>query len=271
MPDVQMVFGAQLTADGAPSAKAVRHAACERGFTLMRGCRFDEDSFRRFVNDLGSTVRYEKDNASVGYGFADVLYLDGSSDHGKVVTGQGGLPLHTDGVLLGTQVDLIILFAQRASGTANGSTLVCDQLQAWADMPAELQKLVDGRPLEYQVEERGYFTSVPNGWYPISTQRDYGRIRSLNLALPFKADEPASWSVRVPGVSAEESEQLLQELSDHLNQPQYLYQHRWQVGDLLVIDNQRTLHGRRGLGGSERLLLRGQATLSCPNQTSRAG
>lgn len=52
----------------------------------------------------------------------------------------------------------------------------------------------------------------------------------------------------------------------HLHSPKYVYSHRWQTGDLLVIDNQRTLHGRTAIGSDGvRLLLRGQVTLASAN------
>ena len=143
----------------------------------------------------------------------------------------------------------------------DGATVVCDQLAALKDMPESLhQPLLDGR-LEYLAFERGYFTNVPEGWYPISTFRDYGRVRSLNLALPFDGQAKASWDVRVPGLNEAASAAWFAALEQHLMADRFLYCHRWRKGDLLIIDNQRTLHGRRGLlPNTCRKLLRGQVT-----------
>lgn len=241
---------------------ALRQAVLENGVTLLRNVHFDENSFRRFVDSLGDKVSYSDDNAKVGYGFSDILKLNGTHDKEKVVTGRGSLPLHTDGILLGTQVDLIILYADDVKDIdEDGATVVCDQLAAWNDMPESLrQPLLDGR-LEYKAFERGYFATVPEGWYPISTFRDYGRVRSLNLALPFDGQAKASWDVRVPGLTDEASKAWFTALEQHLTAAPYLYSHRWRTGDLLIIDNQRTLHGRHGLRAHTcRKLLRGQVT-----------
>lgn len=241
---------------------AIRQAVLDHGVTLLRNVHFDENSFRQFVESLGDKVSYDEGNANVGYGFADILKLDGTHDKEKVITGRGSLPLHTDGILLGTQVDLIILYAADVANIdEDGATVVCDQLAAWRDMPESLrQPLLDGR-LEYLAFERGYFTTVPEGWYPIATFRDYGRVRSLNLALPFDSEVKASWDVRVPGLSENASTAWFEELERHLTADPYLYCHRWRKGDLLIIDNQRTLHGRRGLlPHACRKLLRGQVT-----------
>ncbi|MGQ0718940.1 MAG: TauD/TfdA family dioxygenase [Pseudonocardiales bacterium] len=256
-------LGALLQPGGSVTNEAIRGAALTRGVALVKNTEFTEDTFRDFVTSLGGKVRYEDDDADVGYGFSDILHLDGTHEARKVITGRGALPLHTDGVLLGTQVDLIVLYATEVDGLADdGATLVCDQISAWPEMPEGLRSVLRHGRLEYRAIERGYFTSVPSGWYPIPTFRDYGRVRSLNIALPFSPQWSAAWQVRVPGASADESASFFESLRDHLSQDRYLYRHRWRQGDLLVIDNQRTLHGRCHLSdAANRKLLRGQVTL----------
>lgn len=250
-------------------SKSIREAVQEYGVVVVKGLEFTELKFRRLVEDLGEKVAYEADSADVGYGFKDILHLSGSREADKVITGRSELPLHTDGVLLGTQVDFIILFAAKVGSlSSNGATLVCDQISAWHEMPSNLRDVLNQGKLEYRATERGYFTTVPNDWYEISTFRDYGRIKSLNIALPFPVGEPDSWDVRVPGVSSKVSSRFFADLRDHLMQERYLYEHCWSIGDLVVIDNQKTLHGRRSLNSEGvRLLFRGQVTLPeivCP-------
>jgi len=265
-------FGAQITTSTNVSPSAVREAALGAGVVLAKGMEFNEESFRAFVSALGDKVSYEDDDAAVGYGVSDLLHLDGTRDSGKVITGRGPLPLHTDGVLLGTQVDLIVLYAVEADRLqGDGATLVCDQISAWHDMPAELRSVLARGYLEYKAIELGYFTSVPTDWYSIPTFRDYGRVKSLNIALPFAENVPASWDARVPGASNADSRSFFTALHHHLSHERYLYQHRWEQGDLLVIDNQQTLHGRDGLTDTAtRKLLRGQVTLTAATEAPGA-
>lgn len=249
--------------DCAVDPQDIRETVQEHGVAIVKGLEFTEAEFRKFVEGLGKKISYEEDSANVGYGFEDILHLNGSYETEKVITGRGGLPLHTDGVLLGTQVDFIILFAAEVENlTNNGATLVCDQISAWNEMPFELRDVLSRGKLEYRATERGYFTNVPDDWYEISTFRDYGRVKSLNIALPFSSDEPDSWDVRVPGMSSEMSTRFFSNLQDYLMQKRYVYEHCWSTGDLIVIDNQKTLHGRRSLNSKGvRVLFRGQVTL----------
>ncbi|MFH8409098.1 TauD/TfdA family dioxygenase [Streptomyces sp. NPDC018019] len=238
----------------------IRAAALQHGCVLLKGLDLDETRFQSLVHAMGQTVDHK-----FGEGQADLLKLNASHDAGKVVTGRGPLPLHTDGLLVGERTDLIILYAADfADAPGSGETFVCDQLTAWDEMPAELRETLDRTgTLEYLVEERGYFPDVPQDWYPIASVRDYGRVRSLNLAMNFPVGtEPRGWRVRVPGLAPHESDRFLAELDAYLRGPRFTYQHRWTVGDLLVIDNQRTLHGRTAIGaGGTRVLFRGQITL----------
>ncbi|MFF5897123.1 TauD/TfdA dioxygenase family protein [Streptomyces argenteolus] len=243
-------------------ALSARRAALETGCALMRGVRLDEDGFRLLVRSLGDTVDHK-----FGEGQADLLKLNASRDKDKVVTGRGALPLHTDGLLVGERVDLIILYAAEFSDVpGSGETYVSDQLTAGEEMPAHLRRVLDEHEIEYLVTERGYFPTVPEDWYTIPTTRDHGRVKSLNLATAFAPDaEPRSWDVRVKGMERSASDAFFTELDTFLRGDRYAYTHRWQVGDLLVIDNQRTLHGRTAISdGGIRVLFRGQLTLSGP-------
>ncbi|NJN50933.1 MAG: TauD/TfdA family dioxygenase [Gammaproteobacteria bacterium] len=49
----------------------------------------------------------------------------------------------------------------------------------------------------------------------------------------------------IPGLSAAESDRLLQQLVDFACQPPRIYQHRWQAGDAVVWDNRCLLHQAR--------------------------
>lgn len=61
------------------------------------------------------------------------------------------------------------------------------------------------------------------------------------------------------GFTEPESDELLAELDKFLNRPRYTYQHHWEVGDLLIIDNNGALHGRTAISeDGVRVLFRGQ-------------
>ena len=52
----------------------------------------------------------------------------------------------------------------------------------------------------------------------------------------------ASHASHVIGMPPEEGRALLRDLIEHATQPQFVHRHKWRVGDLLVWDNQQTMH-----------------------------
>ena len=52
----------------------------------------------------------------------------------------------------------------------------------------------------------------------------------------------ASHASHVIGMPPEEGRALLRDLMEHATQPRFVHRHKWRVGDLLVWDNQQTMH-----------------------------
>jgi len=61
---------------------------------------------------------------------------------------------------------------------------------------------------------------------------------------------------RIEGLPPQESEELLNLLFDHQEQPEFIYEHVWRSGDILMWDNRCTLHARTDFSADERRLLR---------------
>ncbi|MGP3969796.1 TauD/TfdA family dioxygenase [Streptomyces sp. 6N223] len=245
--------------DTAATAAAVRGAALETGLALVRDLRLTEREFQKLVHGLGPTV----DN-HYRTGRSDLFRLEGRNDPGAVINGRGTLPLHTDGLLLRQQVDLIILYAADVQGPdGTGGTLVCDQLAAWRDLPEHLREILETREFQYRGRDSSHFPDgVQNAWVSVPVHRDFGRVRSLNISLPFPAEADAGWEVRVKGLDESATQSFFAELGAWLHTPEYCYTHTWRTGDLLVIDNQRTLHGRTSLADARtRVLYRGQVVV----------
>lgn len=61
---------------------------------------------------------------------------------------------------------------------------------------------------------------------------------------------------RIIGLPNPESRRLLDELLDHCEQPQFIYEHRWCKRDLLIWDNRCVLHARTDFNPTEPRLLK---------------
>ncbi|MDZ8055444.1 MAG: TauD/TfdA dioxygenase family protein [Aulosira sp. ZfuVER01] len=45
-------------------------------------------------------------------------------------------------------------------------------------------------------------------------------------------------------------------MRSHLHQPQFYYQHKWSVGDIVYWDNQATLHYRQAFDPNQRRVMK---------------
>ena len=52
----------------------------------------------------------------------------------------------------------------------------------------------------------------------------------------------ASHAFKIDGYSNEESEAILEELTAFCTQPEYVYSHPWEIGDVLMWDQRAVMH-----------------------------
>jgi alpha-ketoglutarate-dependent taurine dioxygenase len=60
----------------------------------------------------------------------------------------------------------------------------------------------------------------------------------------------------IVGMSDSEGQQLLDDLTAHATQPEFVYRHDWQIGDLVMWDNALVLHRRDPFDAAQNRLLK---------------
>jgi taurine dioxygenase len=60
----------------------------------------------------------------------------------------------------------------------------------------------------------------------------------------------------IHGLSVEESDELLEQLWQHVTKPEFIWEHTWRVGDLIVWDNRCLIHSGSPVGSGTRRVLR---------------
>jgi len=157
---------------------------------------------------------------------------------------------HTDASYMPVPVVLGMLYAVAippASALGGGETEFADMRAAYDALPREIKAAIDGLVAEHDVFwSRGQigFTEFPPGereQYPPSRQRLVRRhpgSQRRTLYLSAHASHIVGWPVA-------EGRLLLYDLNTHATQPQFVYSHNWQVGDLVIWDNRCTMHRGR--------------------------
>jgi len=157
---------------------------------------------------------------------------------------------HTDASYMPVPVVLGMLHAVAvppASALGGGETEFADMRAAYDALPEAMKAEIDGLVAEHDVFwSRGQigFTEFPPGereQYPPSRQRLVLRhpgSQRKTLYLSAHASHIVGWPVP-------EGRLLLLDLNTHATRPEFVYSHKWRVGDLVIWDNRCTMHRGR--------------------------
>lgn len=168
----------------------------------------------------------------------------------------GAMQYHADMVYTETPARATILYGVEVT-KEGGDTLFASLTAAYDTLELETKALVRGK-------------KALQGFLQGTTQRennspDVSFVHPLVQVIPETGRKALVASrlltFHVEDMDKAQSDALLEKLFDHIEQPDNVYAHRWQPGDLIVWDNRTTVHGRTDFDPAERRLLRRYVTL----------
>jgi alpha-ketoglutarate-dependent taurine dioxygenase len=174
---------------------------------------------------------------------------DESDDVVKILKGNMGW--HADSTYMPLQAKAAV-FTAHVVPQAGGET-------GWADMRAAYEALDESmrtRISELSAYHSLYYSQSKVGHAPSEDSEyiGYGFHDQETPLRPLVKQHPETdrsslligrHAYGIPGMDAEESERLLQDLVDFACQPPRIYQHAWSPGDAVVWDNRCLLHRAR--------------------------
>ena len=135
-----------------------------------------------------------------------------------------------------------------------GDTLFANGYAAYETLPADVRAPLEGRKAfhhyNYGSTQKGDDRGTPafaESVHPVfRTHDDTGRKAVYVNRLMTEG---------VVDMDAGEAKRLLEAVFDHSEKPEFVYAHRWQVGDLLLWDNRCSMHARTDFPETERRLM----------------
>ena len=182
-------------------------------------------------------------------------------DHRKIVGNVANQLWHSDSSFQRPRAKYSMLHAV-ITPSFGGDTEFADLRMAWDALPEWQQRQVrDLRALHYALHSRFMLgdtdytdaqkQAIPAVEWPL-VQTDPRTGRKI-LFVGVHACE-------VKGMTLAEGRMLLMDLLEHATQREFVYRHRWNVGDLVMWDNTATVHRGRWYDLSERRELRRATT-----------
>ena len=125
-------------------------------------------------------------------------------------------------------------------------TEYADTRAAYDALPEETKRQIEGLTVHHSI---AYSRQTLGFEFSESEQeRLKGAVHPLVRTIPRsnrKALYVASHASRVMEWPVPEGRLLLRDLIEHATQPEFVYRHRWRVGDLVIWDNRCTMHRAR--------------------------
>lgn len=167
-------------------------------------------------------------------------------DHKEALRARANQLWHTDSCFK-VPPALASVLSARVVATTGGETEFVSMRQAWQSLEPDLRAKLDhayawhdyahsrGKIAPHLASERERSTMPPVSW----------RMRWRNPANGRDALYIASHTCGIDGMDKQEALRLIDELTALATQPERIYQHRWQAGDVVMWDNRATLHRGR--------------------------
>ncbi|MEM9577342.1 MAG: TauD/TfdA family dioxygenase [Pseudomonadota bacterium] len=150
---------------------------------------------------------------------------------------------HIDSTFLPVPALTNILIA-RIVTDEGGETQLASSRAGWADMPQELREQIRNKALWHryahsrakispELAKEPMFNKWPDQKWPAVLRNPVNGRDALYVA---------SHTFRVEGLDQGSSATLIDELTSFITQREYVYSHKWRVGDVLIWDQRAVLH-----------------------------
>jgi taurine dioxygenase len=240
----------------------------------------------------GSTGFYLQDGFKPGSarvsevrGITLISNLDKDGNPQKFTAGSGSSELawHTDNSYMETPPMGSMLNAVRVPVDGGGDTSFCNQVMAYDTLAEDLKRAIEGKHIRHDrsrntsgkvrvtFEKPKTREEVPGPIHPMVRIHPTTGKRALYLGRRW--DFPSSYVVEL---SDAESESLLDRVWAHATQERFIWtQADWQVGDLIMWDNQAVMHRRTVVDPTQarlmhRTLVQGEPFISAWDEASAA-
>lgn len=232
------------------------------GVIVIPGERLSEDRQVEFASQFGpldalNGIIQTGIKHRISERLVDISNLDEKGDvldrqNRRRMANLGNQLWHTDASFKRTTAKYSLLHAHSVV-SEGGETQFADMCAAYDTLP---QKMKD-RIADLEAEHSVIASRATLGFNDFSDEERATlppQIRPLVRTLPSgrKSLYLASHASHIIGWPVPEGRMLIRELTEHATQRERVYTHTWDVGDLVMWDNRRTMHRARPFDESER-------------------
>lgn len=136
-----------------------------------------------------------------------------------------------------------------------GETCFANMVAAWDTLPEAIKVKVDGRKA-LNTYDYGATSAAVKKIDEDAQQAIHPVVRTIPETGRKSLFVSRLMTDEIIGLPEAESRELLRLISDHCEQQRFIYEHHWQVGDILMWDNRCSTHARKDFDSSQRRLMK---------------
>lgn len=240
------ILGVDLAQADAGTLKAVTEVFQNSGAILLRGQKMGPGDLMAFINEFGEPEGHTLGEYTLP-GYPKIYVLSNRIVDGRPIGAHNdGVVWHTDYSYRQEPVMCTMLYAVEVPPVGS-DTLLADIVAAYNALPEArreaLDDLVVHHSFQYFMESRVYgkaetspelFAQNPDVFHPLIRRHPQDGRKALWVSTGTVKG--------IVGMPEPEGAQLVDELVAFATQDQFVFRHRWEVGDVLMWDNRCTLH-----------------------------
>jgi taurine dioxygenase len=213
---------------------------------FFRNQHISEADQVRFTSYFGRPVEHVREQPDRP--IKEIFYISNIVENGQPIGALGNeeLTFHSDLSYLPQPGRISVLYAVELP-KVGGATQWCNCYAAYDALEEDIKARLRGLRAVHRhaIDSQNHPTTVTQP--VVRTHPETGR-KALFISPQF--------TQYIVGLNHEESRVLLDRLFSHMTQPQFVWTHEWQLGDVVMWDNRPTMHRREPFPARERRLLK---------------
>jgi alpha-ketoglutarate-dependent 2,4-dichlorophenoxyacetate dioxygenase len=244
---------------GAQEVDILEDGLARHGVLVFPDQRIDDDHQQAFIQQFGPPHEAAlKEVASNHPHFYDIGTVDYSGavrekDSVADLYMRANLLWHTDGAQNQPPIRLTALHARVLPPQAP-PTEYADMHAAWEALPASMQQSLEGLVVEHSIYRSRERMGMNLADFSAETLKARKPVQHplvrTNPRTGWKSLYLASHASHVIGWPIEKGRALLDELTEHATQPEFVYSHAWELHQLVMWDDTWTMHRATPYSGS---------------------
>lgn len=235
--------------------EAIHDAWIDNVIVLFRNQDMSDEDQERYCNRFGA-LELVRSSRPQDADHPNIMLISNVQDTGKAtVLGDGAMLFHYDQCYYEHPAKAAMLYAIEVPADG-GHTLFCNCYTAYETLPDDIKTRIEGKRALNYYNSGADVTCRPETLDQEKPQWVHPLVRTVSESGRKALFACRLMTIQIEDMDKSESDELLDFLFDHMEKPEFMYEHDWRVGDMMMWDNRCSIHARTDFPPEQRRMMR---------------